>query len=108
MGQDHTASILPDEGEHLSNGWEPDAAVDDTLVRRAVLVHASWPVAVAQALDRPWRRGDRWVGGHVGDSGALTNPVVLTRPVAQDEAAGLVAEIDDLLPRSSPYFLVSP
>ena len=42
-----TESILPAEGEHLTDGWEPDAPPDDTVKRSAVLVHASWPVAVA-------------------------------------------------------------
>ena len=103
-----TESILPDEGEHLTTGWEPDLPVGDTLVRRAVLVHASWPVAVARALGRPHRSTDRWSGGFIGDSGALTNPVVLTAPVPQADVAGLVAEVDDLIPPGVPYFLLSP
>ena len=96
-----TESILPAEGEHLTNGWEPDAPADDTLVRRAVLVHASWPVAVAGALGpalathRPLgRRRDRRRGG------ALVNPVVLTAPVADADAAEVVAEVGDLVPRA--------
>ena len=104
-----TGSILPAEGEHLTNGWEPDAPVDDTLKRRAVLVHASWPVAVAGALGRPWRRTDRWAGAVIGEGdGALVNPVVLTAPVADADAAGVVAEIGDLVPRGTTYFLLSP
>ena len=104
-----TESILPAEGEHLTNGWEPDAPPDDTLKRRAVLVHASWPVAVAGALGRPWRRTDRWAGAVLGDGdGALVNPVVLTAPVADADAAEVVAEIEDLVPRSTTYFLLSP
>ena len=39
-----TESILPLEGEHLTDGWEPETPVGDTLKRRAVLAHASWPV----------------------------------------------------------------
>jgi uncharacterized protein YbjT (DUF2867 family) len=35
---------------------------DDTFKRRAVLVHASWPIAVASASACPWRRTDRWAG----------------------------------------------
>lgn len=101
-------SILPDEGEHLTNGWELDAPADDTLVRRAVLVHASWPVAVAGALDRPWRRTDRWSGAVLGDAGALVNPVILTSPVSEADAAAVVAEIEELVPRATPYFLLSP
>ncbi len=103
-----TESILPAEGEHLTNGWEPDAPPDDTLVRRAVLVHASWPVAVASALGRPWRRTDRWAGALIGDAGALVNPVILTQPVTEADAGAVVAEVGELIPPGTPYFLLSP
>ena len=103
-----TESILPAEDEHLTNGWEPDTPPDDTLVRSAVLVHASWPVAVASALGRPWRRTDRWSGALLGDSGALVNPVILTQPVGEQDAAEVVAEAGELIPAGTPYFLLSP
>jgi hypothetical protein len=103
-----TDSIVPDPGEHLTTGWEPDAPVDDTLKRRAVFVHASWPLAVAAATARPSRRTDRWSGAWIGDSGALTNPVFLTAPLSADDAADVVAEIGDLIPPHVPYFLASP
>ena len=103
-----TESILPADGEHLTNGWEPDAPADDTLKRSAVLVHASWPVAVADALGRPWRRTDRWAGALIGDSGPLVNPVILTQPVTERDAGTLVAEAGELIPPGTPYFLLSP
>ena len=103
-----TESILPDEGEHLTDGWEPEVRADDTLKRRAVLVHASWPVAVADALGRPLRRTDRWAGALLGASGALVNPVILTQPVPEEEAGTLVAETAELIPPGTPYFLLSP
>lgn len=101
-------SVVPDEGERLSNGWEPDAPPDDTLKRRAVLVHASWPIAVAAALGCPARRTDRWAGANVGDAGELTNPVILTGPVSQQEAAAVVAEVAELVPPTTAYFLLNP
>lgn len=101
-------SIIPDEGEHLTNGWEPDAPADDTLKRRAVLVHASWPIAVASTLKRPAHRTDRWAGALIGDSGDLTNPVILTQPIPESAAASLVAEVADLIPSTTAYFLLSP
>jgi hypothetical protein len=103
-----TESILPSPGEHLTNGWEPDVPADDTLVRKAVVVHASLPIAVADALGRPWRRTGRWAGALVGESGALTNPVILTQPVGEAEAAEVVAEVGELVPPEVTYFLVSP
>ncbi len=101
-------SIVPAEGEHLTNGWEPDAPADDTLKRRAVLVHAAWPIAVATALGRPVRRTDRWSGGSIGDSGELTNPVILTQPIPEDKASSLVAEVADLIPPTTAYLLLNP
>lgn len=101
-------SIVPPEGEHLTNGWEPDLPAEDTLKRRAVLAHASWPVAVAGSLGRPSRRTDRWAGAVLGDSGELTNPVVLTQPVDDDGAGPLVDEIAELVPAGTAYFLISP
>lgn len=101
-------SLLPDEGEHLTDGWGPDTPPDDTFKRRAVLVHASWPVAVASALGCPSRRTNRWSGAHLANTGELTNPVILTQPVPQPDAASLVAEIGDLIPATTPYFLLNP
>lgn len=103
-----TDSIVPDPGAHLADGWEPDAPEEDTLKRRAVLVHASWPVAVASALGRPARRTERWAAGFVGDSGELTNAAVLLRPIDQDETAEVVLELAELVPPGSPYFLLDP
>ena len=75
-------SIIPPEGEYLTTGWEPDVPAHDTLVRQAVLAHASWPVDIARRRRRPWRSGPRWAGGWIGDRGALTNPVLLLQPRA--------------------------
>ena len=99
-----TESILPDSEEHLATGWEPDLPVEDTLVRQAVHLHASWPVTVAQALGRPWRRTDDWAGAFLADRGSLSNPVILLRPPTDLEA--LVGEVAELVPPTSPYFLL--
>ena len=101
-----TEPIIPAAEEHLTDGWEPDTPATDTVVRRAVLVHASWPVDIARALGRPWRRTDRWAGARIGDRGALTNPVVLLRPHV--DLAEVLAEVDEVIPRPVPYLLLSP
>ncbi|MGH3787438.1 MAG: GNAT family N-acetyltransferase [Pseudonocardiaceae bacterium] len=100
-----SASMLPAEGEPLTTGWEPDLAAGDTLVRRAVLVHASWPVQVARGAGRPWRSGPAWAGGWIGDRGALTNPVVLVQPLTRPEET--LREIGALFPPQVPYLLIS-
>lgn len=102
-------SILPDEGEHLATGWEPALSSSDTLLRRAVDVHASWAVAVAEALGRPFRRTPRWAGGYVGERGALTNPVFLRQPVlTMEDYAEVVAEVEEMVPTGVPFLFVSP
>lgn len=101
-------SIEPDEGEHLTNGWEADLPASDSLVRQAVLVHASWAVTVADSLGRPSRRTDRWSGGYIGDRGSLTNPVVITQPFDAAAWADVVAEVAGLVPAGVPYFMLCP
>jgi hypothetical protein len=99
-------SLLPAEHERLTTGWEPDVPAADTLVRQAVLAHASWAVTLARRVGRPWRDEGAWSGGRVGDRGALTNWVVLTRPARHLDA--VLAEVRALFPAEVPYLLVSP
>jgi hypothetical protein len=99
------ASIVPPEGEHLVDGWEPDLPAGDTLIRQAVHVTASWSVEVARNAGRPWHAGPGWAAGWIGDRGALTNPVVLLRPPA--DVPGVLQEIESLFPAHVPYLLVS-
>lgn len=99
------ASSIPPEGEHLTTGWEPELPAEDTLVRQAVLVHASWPVEVARGTGRPWRSTQEWAGAWIGDRGALTNWVVLMQPLT--DPVGLLAEVDALFPPHVPYVLIT-
>jgi len=101
-----SSSIVPPEGEHLTTGWESDLPPEDTLVRQAVLVHASWPVAVAGAAGRPCRSAARWAGARIGDRGTLTNPVILTQPMTRAE--DVLEEINAMFPQHVPYLLLSP
>ena len=99
-----TGSILPAEGEHLTNGWEPDAPDDDTLKRPR---GAGARVVAGRASPVRWAgRGAVRTGGpgpwSASGPASWTNPVVLTAPVTDAEAAGVVAEIGDLVPRARP------
>lgn len=99
------SSILPAEGEHLATGWEPDLAPTDSLVRQAVLAHASWAVDAARRAGKPWYDGDAWAGGILGDRGPITNWIVAKQPV---DPAEVLAEAAKELPNNVPYLFVSP
>jgi GNAT superfamily N-acetyltransferase len=101
-----TDSVVPDPEEHLADGWEPETPADDTLIRQAVEVHASWPVAVAASTGRPARRTDDWAAAWIGDRGALTNVGVVTRPMTDPSA--VIAGIGEVIPAHVPFLLVDP
>lgn len=98
-------SLLPSEDEHLTTGWEPDLAAADSIVRQAVLVHASWAVAQASNIGRPWRDRPDWAGGHAGDRGAMTNWVIVKQPLL--DLGQVIDQVHTLFPRDVPYLLVS-
>ncbi|WP_433168444.1 GNAT family N-acetyltransferase [Kribbella sp. CA-247076] len=99
------ASMLPPEDEALATGWEPDLPPADSLVRQAVLAHASWATDPARRAGKPWYDGDAWAGGFLGDRGPLTNLVVQKQPV---DPAEVIAEVARELPNNVPYLFVSP
>ncbi|TDO50001.1 hypothetical protein EV643_105231 [Kribbella sp. VKM Ac-2527] len=98
------SSILPPEGEQLATGWEPDLEAADSLVRQAVLAHASWATDAARRAGRPWYDGDVWAGGILGDRGPLTNWIVPKQPV---DPAEVIADAARELPNNVPYLFVS-
>lgn len=100
------ASILPPADEQLTTGWEPDVPAADSLVRQSVLVHTAWAVELARCAGRSWHEGDDWAGGYVGDSGALTNQVVLKRPDV--DPARVLGQLAAFYPAHVPYLLISP
>ncbi|TCO51753.1 acetyltransferase (GNAT) family protein [Kribbella antiqua] len=99
------SSILPPEGETLATGWEPDLAPADSLIRQAVLAHASWATDAARRAGKPWYDGDAWAGGILGDRGPLTNWVVAKQPV---DPAEIILDAARELPNNVPYLFLSP
>ena len=78
------------------------------LKRSAVLVHASWAVAVASALGRPGGRTDRWAGAPVGDL-ALGEPGHSDEAgVGEEEAASVAAEVGGLHPARDAVLSACP
>ena len=99
------STLLPDDGEYLTDGWESDLDAADSLVRQAVYAHASWATVQANCIDRPWHDGPDWAAGHCRDTGVMSNLVVLKRPPVDYEH--LFAEINSFFPAGVPFLLVS-
>ena len=74
-------TVVPTAGEHLTNGWDSGVAVEDTLVRRAAHVQASWSVTLARATGRSWRQTDTWAGAFLAPHGLalLGHPPLMVR-----------------------------
>jgi hypothetical protein len=98
------ASMVPSENEHLTTGWEPGLPPEDSLVRQAVLAHASWAVDAAGRAGRRWYDGEIWAGGVMGEGGPLVNWVVQKQPV---DPASVLTEVQGLFPADVPYLFVS-
>lgn len=99
-------SMLPEEGEHLTTGWEPGLRAEDSLLRQAVLAHVGWAHALARAtggvaVDQPG-----WSGGFGGTASPMLNWTLITQP-PQDWAA-LIDDIRDHRPGASPTLVISP
>ncbi|MBX7433692.1 GNAT family N-acetyltransferase [Mycobacterium sp. Y57] len=99
-------SMLPEEGEHLTTGWEPDLPAGDSLVRQAVLAHVAWADAVARAAGGTVVERPGWSGGFGGTSSPMLNWVLVTEP-PRDWAA-LIGDIRDYQPADSPLLVISP
>jgi hypothetical protein len=80
--------------EHLTDGWEPDAPVSDTLLRRFVFNLAAFnEVPVVAAEGRVLRRDDLAVAD-LGRPAALHNAVTLLRPLPWDRAEETMAAVE--------------
>ncbi len=97
-------SIVPPEDEYLATGWEPDLPPEDSLVRQAVLAHASWATEAARLAGRPWHDGDTWAGGALSDRGLFANWVLPKQPV---DPRPLLDEVHAVIPAGVPYLFVS-
>lgn len=101
--------MLPEEGEHLTTGWEPGLDPADSVVRQAVLAHVSWARALAYAAHGDLLEGEGWAAGRTGHPSAMLNWAIVTAP-PRDWAA-LVAQVRaayDTSPPGTEALLLSP
>ncbi|HET7799716.1 MAG TPA: GNAT family N-acetyltransferase [Humibacillus xanthopallidus] len=74
------SSMLPEEGEYLTTGWEDDLDPGDSVERQAVLAHVSWARALTSAARGDFTEGPHWCAGSGGGASALLNLAIVTSP----------------------------
>jgi hypothetical protein len=80
--------------EHLTDGWEPDLPVADTLLRRFLFNLAAFhEVPVAAAGGRVLRR-DHLTAADLGRPAAMHNAATLLRPLPFDRASETLDEVE--------------
>ena len=73
-------SMLPEQGEYLTTGWERDLDPADSLVRQGVDAHVSWARALTTAARGRFVEADAFCAGSGGGASALLNWAIVTRP----------------------------
>jgi GNAT superfamily N-acetyltransferase len=99
-------SMLPEDGEYLTTGWEPDVAPADSLVRQAVDAHVSWTRALTAAARGTFAEGSGWCSGSGGAASALLNVAIVTAP--PHDWAYTVRSISAAYPEGVTAILISP
>jgi hypothetical protein len=79
-----TITSQPDE-EHLTTGWEPGLAVQDTLLRQYVFGLAETNLGIARAMDGRVLEADGVLAADLGVPNAVFNSAVLSRPPREGE-----------------------
>jgi hypothetical protein len=80
--------------EHLTDGWEPEAPVSDTLLRRFVFNLAAFNEVPAEAAGGRVRRDDHLALADLGRPAALHNAATLLRPLPFDRAGAVLDEVE--------------
>lgn len=80
-------SMLPEQGEYLTTGWERDLDPADSLVRQGIDAHVSWARALTTAARGRFVEADAFCAGSGGAASALLNWAIVTRPPDRWDAA---------------------
>ena len=100
------SSMLPEEREHLTTGWEDDLSPADSLVRQAVLAHVSWARALTAAARGEFSEGPSWCAGRGGGVSALLNWAIVTSPPRDWEQT--VGQLWAAYPEGVSSIVISP
>ena len=83
-------------GEHLTDGWEPDLPVADTLLRRYVFNLAAFNELPAVAAGARVLRSDEFAAADLGRPAAMHNAATLLRPLPYDRPGATLDAVEGL------------
>ena len=83
--------------EHLTDGWEPDLPVGDTLLRRFLFNLAAFHEVPVRAAGGRVLRRDEFAAADLGRPAAMNNAATLLRPLPFDRPAETLDEVEGFL-----------
>ena len=91
-----TATQPPRDADtkRLPTGWEPDLALDDTLVRQCLHALATVNTDIARAMGGRVHEGDGVIAADLGVPNAIFNAAVLTRPPGEAAWGDILDTLD--------------
>jgi hypothetical protein len=93
--------------EHLTHGWEPDLEVGDSLLRRFVHAAADRVAFLAEIAGGRVERAADVVLGDAASPAPYDNGAVLLQPPAVCDIDDVVQRLDEAVPRSRGFVLLS-
>ena len=98
--------MLPEQGEYLTTGWEPDLDPADSLVRQGIDAHVSWARALTAAARRTFVDRPGWCAGSGGADSAMLNWAIVKAPPADWEAT--IRDLVACYPAGTSALVISP
>jgi len=93
--------------EHLTTGWEPDVAADDSLLRAYLLATVDRGEEIARAAGGRVERTDTAALADAGSPVVFENTVTFLRPVTAAEAREAVDRARDWFPAERAFVVLS-
>lgn len=98
--------MLPEEGEYLTTGWEPELDPADSVMRQGILAHVSWARALSTAARSPFVDEPGWCAGSGGAASAMLNWAIVKQPPS--DWAMTVHDITASYPAGTAAIVISP
>ena len=86
-----------------TTGWEPDAPIEDSFLRRYVFSHTAWFEAIAGAAGGRTVRHATWSGADVGRAAGFFNSATLLQPLSATNVEVTLDEIGEWFGRRAVF-----